>query len=83
MDWVFKKSCYGTRSLVVDIASARATGPAFESFFFCLFLFSRKIKWKCGGNCSKVDSPKMWTGKLEKTVFLAIFDNFGKYASYG
>ena len=49
------------------------------SHFFSFF-FSRKIKWKCGENCSKVDFPKMWTGKLEKAVFLAIFYNFGKYA---
>ena len=69
-------STYGGRSPVWPIARATAIGPAFESFFF-----SRKTKWKCGENCSQVDFPKMWPGKLEKAVFLPIFDNFGKYAS--
>ena len=31
---------YSGRSLVVPIASARATGPAFESFFFSFFILS-------------------------------------------
>ena len=74
---------YGGRSLVVDIASARATGPAFKSFFFFRFLFCHKTKWKYGENYLKVDFRKMGIGKLENAVFLTIFDYFVKYAPYG
>ena len=65
---------YSGRSLVVPIASARATGPAFESLFFFLFLFRRKTNWKIQQNYLKVDFRKMWPAKPEKTVFLAFFD---------
>ena len=57
----------------MPIASARATGPAFESFFFPFLLFWQ-IKWKLGENYSKFDFRKICTEKPEKSVFLGIFD---------
>ena len=69
---------YGGRSLVVDIASAKATGPAFKSFFFFFFYFLVKSSENVGKIAQKLISQKMWTGKLEKAAFLAILDYIGK-----
>ena len=49
---------YGGRSLVVDIASARATGPAFESFFFNFFYFFIKSSGNLGKIAQKLISQK-------------------------
>ena len=57
----------------MPLGSARATGPAFESFF-SLSLFCRQSKLKLGENHLKVDFRKICTEKSEKTVFLGIFD---------
>ena len=55
----------------MSIASAGATGPAFESLFILFFILSRN-QLEIRGKLLKVDFQKMWTDKPDKTVFLAI-----------
>ena len=58
--------------LVVSIASAMATGSAFD--FFSFFILSCKFGKSLLENHLKVDFRKICTERPEKTVFLAFFD---------
>ena len=53
---------------VVEIASARATGPDVE-FFFCFFSKNSEIKFKNKENYQKVDSGEISVEKLKKACF--------------
>ena len=60
---------YGGRSLVVEIASARATGPGSELFFFIFFLKIAKLGVKIRKIIKKLILVKFRSKNRKKLVF--------------